>query len=114
MREGQPRREGPRRPDILIEFPHIGPWRSLASALAWGARGPGFKSRRPDQLTSLISITYISISARKITKTNHRVVHASFFLRGTSITLELAAPLHSRVQFSAAAASSFVKTCGYT
>ena len=27
----------------------IGPWRSLASALAWGARGPGFKSRRPDQ-----------------------------------------------------------------
>src|SRR5579884_8521 len=29
----------------------IGPWRSLASALAWGARGPGFKSRRPDQLT---------------------------------------------------------------
>jgi hypothetical protein len=26
-----------------------GPWRSLASALAWGARGPGFKSRRPDQ-----------------------------------------------------------------
>src|SRR5438067_9405157 len=29
---------------------NIGPWRSLASALAWGARGPGFKSRRPDQL----------------------------------------------------------------
>jgi hypothetical protein len=27
----------------------IGPWRSLASALAWGARGPEFKSRRPDQ-----------------------------------------------------------------
>ena len=27
----------------------FGPWRSLASALAWGARGPGFKSRRPDQ-----------------------------------------------------------------
>ena len=26
----------------------FGPWRSLASALAWGARGPGFKSRRPD------------------------------------------------------------------
>src|SRR6202451_4244744 len=24
-------------------------WRSLASALAWGARGPGFKSRQPDQ-----------------------------------------------------------------
>src|ERR1017187_7497698 len=31
---------------------HFGPWRSLASALAWGARGPEFKSRRPDQ-TSL-------------------------------------------------------------
>ena len=30
----------------------FGPWRSLASALAWGARGPGFKSRRPDQPTS--------------------------------------------------------------
>src|ERR1035437_3940947 len=38
-------------------FEGIGPWRSLASALAWGARGPEFKSRRPDQslqrLTSL-------------------------------------------------------------
>ena len=31
----------------------IGPWRSLASALAWGARGPEFKSRRPDQITLL-------------------------------------------------------------
>ena len=30
----------------------FGPWRSLASALAWGARGPGFKSRRPDQNSS--------------------------------------------------------------
>jgi hypothetical protein len=30
-------------------FGRIGPWRSLASALAWGARGPEFKSRRPDQ-----------------------------------------------------------------
>ena len=29
---------------------HFGPWRSLASALAWGARGPEFKSRRPDQI----------------------------------------------------------------
>lgn len=27
----------------------IGAWRSPASALAWGARGPGFNSRRPDQ-----------------------------------------------------------------
>src|SRR6266542_4037733 len=27
----------------------IGLWRSLASALAWGARGPEFKSRQPDQ-----------------------------------------------------------------
>ena len=25
-----------------------GAWRSPASALAWGARGPGFNSRRPD------------------------------------------------------------------
>jgi hypothetical protein len=25
-----------------------GAWRSPASALAWGARSPGFKSRRPD------------------------------------------------------------------
>src|ERR1700704_1193891 len=32
----------------------FGPWRSLASALAWGARGPGFKSRRPDQNSSSI------------------------------------------------------------
>ena len=28
----------------------FGLWRSLASALAWGARGPGFKSRQPDQI----------------------------------------------------------------
>ena len=28
----------------------IGLWRSLASALAWGARGPEFKSRQPDQI----------------------------------------------------------------
>ncbi len=27
----------------------FGAWRSPASALAWGARGPGFKSQRPDQ-----------------------------------------------------------------
>ena len=26
----------------------VGAWRRLASALAWGARGHGFKSRRPD------------------------------------------------------------------
>ena len=37
---------------VLQWFP-IGPWRSLASALAWGARGPGFKSRRPDQIHPL-------------------------------------------------------------
>ena len=36
----------------LIAF---GPWRSLASALAWGARGPGFKSRRPDQSTHTLT-----------------------------------------------------------
>ena len=36
----------------------FGPWRSLASALAWGARGPGFKSRRPDQLTLLVSVDF--------------------------------------------------------
>ena len=34
---------------LVIKWFAIGPWRSLASALAWGARGPGFKSRRPDQ-----------------------------------------------------------------
>ena len=27
----------------------FGLWRSLASALAWGARGRGFESRQPDQ-----------------------------------------------------------------
>src|SRR5579884_3003575 len=36
----------------------IGPWRSLASALAWGARGPGFKSRRPDQIPHLRTYKY--------------------------------------------------------
>ncbi len=34
----------------------FGPWRSLASALAWGARGPEFKSRRPDQIPPTLSI----------------------------------------------------------
>jgi hypothetical protein len=34
---------------LVIRSVTNGPWRSLASALAWGARGPGFKSRRPDQ-----------------------------------------------------------------
>ena len=28
-----------------------GAWRSPASVLAWGARGPGFESRRPDTNT---------------------------------------------------------------
>ena len=36
-------------PRPVIELFLFGPWRSLASALAWGARGPEFKSRRPDQ-----------------------------------------------------------------
>ena len=27
---------------------HCGLWRSLVSALDWGSRGPGFKSRQPD------------------------------------------------------------------
>ena len=31
----------------------IGVWRSLASALAWGARGHGFESRHPDSLSSI-------------------------------------------------------------
>src|SRR5438067_3061992 len=35
---------------------NIGPWRSLASALAWGARGPGFKSRRPDQIPQRLTL----------------------------------------------------------
>jgi hypothetical protein len=37
---------------------YIGPWRSLASALAWGARGREFESRRPDQITLLQSILF--------------------------------------------------------
>ncbi len=32
-------------------FKVVGAWRSLASALAWGARGHGFKSRRSDQFS---------------------------------------------------------------
>ena|ERR1017187_626029 len=35
----------------------FGPWRSLASALAWGARGPEFKSRRPDQIPQRVTDT---------------------------------------------------------
>ncbi len=29
----------------------FGLWRSLVSVLDWGSRGPGFKSRQPDQIT---------------------------------------------------------------
>ncbi len=32
-----------------VKLKSFGPWRSLASALAWGARGREFESRRPDQ-----------------------------------------------------------------
>ena len=32
-----------------LESVGFGTWRSPASALAWGARGRGFKSRRPDE-----------------------------------------------------------------
>lgn len=32
-------------------FPRHGLWRSLVSALVWGTRGPGFKSRQPDSAT---------------------------------------------------------------
>jgi hypothetical protein len=35
---------------------YIGLMRSLASALAWGARGPGFKSRQPDQIPQLLTL----------------------------------------------------------
>src|SRR5580700_4012545 len=31
-----------------LVFPGHGLWRSLVSALDWGSRGPGFKSRQPD------------------------------------------------------------------
>jgi hypothetical protein len=36
-------------PALVLEC-NFGLWRSLASALAWGARGPEFKSRQPDQI----------------------------------------------------------------
>ena len=40
---------GPRATALCGRLKGFGLWRSLASALAWGARGPGFKSRQPDQ-----------------------------------------------------------------
>src|ERR1700726_3702715 len=46
----------PRQKRRSVRMKKFGPWRSLASALAWGARGPEFKSRRPDQITLLQSI----------------------------------------------------------
>ncbi len=45
----------------------IGAWRSLASALAWGARGRGFKSRRPDQFK-------VQIVSKKRKSTEFQVV----------------------------------------
>src|ERR1700676_3948609 len=38
-------------------FNRIGLWRSLASALAWGARRPEFKSRQPDQIPKRVTDT---------------------------------------------------------
>ena len=42
---------------LLFAF-KIGLWRSLASALAWGARGPGFKSPQPDQIPQHLLLFY--------------------------------------------------------
>ena len=44
----------------LVQWFPIGPWRSLASALAWGARGPGFKSRRPDHFSPVKYLAFQS------------------------------------------------------
>ena len=40
-------------PDATLD--KFGLWRSLASALAWGARGPGFKSRQPDHTVPILT-----------------------------------------------------------
>ena len=40
----------------------FGPWRSLASALAWGARGREFKSRRPDQFNLSFFLTKATLA----------------------------------------------------
>ena len=37
------------RADAIIRAVPVGAWRSPVSALVWGTRGRGFKSRRPDQ-----------------------------------------------------------------
>ena len=42
---------------------NFGLWRSLASALAWGARGPEFKSRQPDQIPQRLTDSRPSGSA---------------------------------------------------
>ena len=42
----------------------FGPWRSLASAPAWGAGGPGFKSRRPDQTFQTFTIFNVLATVR--------------------------------------------------
>ena len=51
------RGRGPMNRARIMVFHRIGPWRSLASALAWGARGPEFKSRRPDQIPQRLTDT---------------------------------------------------------
>ena len=45
----------------------FGAWRSPASALAWGVRGPGFESRRPDfgNHNFVISIAFKEIFLEK-------------------------------------------------
>ena len=37
------------RADAIVRAVPVGAWRSPVSALVWGTRGRGFKSRRPDQ-----------------------------------------------------------------
>ena len=62
---GRRQRMSVRRSGHNVYNRRFGPWRSLASALAWGARGPGFKSRRPDQP---ISNLVVSITSRHPTQ----------------------------------------------
>jgi hypothetical protein len=67
----------------------FGPWRSLASALAWGARGREFKSRRPDQNRSTLKISEATLAQLVERLIRNQQVASSILAGGSSFSPSL-------------------------